>query len=465
MPAFAPNGKEDPMATLVRMVVNTKFSDLPVEVVKYARRSILDTVAVIIGGSGMEGIQTVIEYVKEKGGKPESHLPFYGGKYPRSETAFALAPMARAIDLGDVHEEASHSSEYTVPAMLATGAPVSGKDLITAYVVGQEVLIRIGIAYRANIEGVKFGRRGGHSVFGAVASIGKIYGMDQDSLENAEGMGSVMTQPHSTSILKPATLTVRVQHGFLCQAAMNCCILAQRGITGPRKEVLSAPNGYFGFAKWETDIGALTGHLGGKWEMMTTSMKRFASRKPTHTVIDALLDSMKENGFTADDIERIDVDVSTADGVSLSATREAQWNPQTIPECQFSLPYVVATAAIKGDVFIDSYTPEARADQKVRALMEKITIKEDKTLETWAARTNATLKNGKTYSKVCVYPKGHPKNPLTDAELIDKFKRCAAYSAYKLDTSTVDKVVEALMHLESVENIVEAIIKPLTPQK
>jgi 2-methylcitrate dehydratase PrpD len=411
----------------------------------------------------MEGIATIVDYVKENGGKPESYLPFYGGKVPRAQAAFALAPMARATDLGDVHEEASHSSEYTVPALLSAGVAASGKDLITAYVVGQEVLIRIGIAYRANIEGVKFGRRGGHAIFGVVAALGKLFGMDQEQLENAEGMGSVMTQPHSTSILKPATLTVRAQHGFLCQAAMNCCLLAQRGITGPRKEVLSAPNGYFGFAKWETDPSVLTRGLGEEWQMMTASMKRFACRKPTHTVIDALLESMQENSFKADDINRIDVDVSTADGISLSATREAQWNPQTIPECQFSLPYVVATAAIKGDVFIDSFTPKARVDKAVRKLMERVTIKEDKGLETWAARTNTTLKNGKTYSKVCVYPKGHPRQPLTDAELVDKFRRCAIYSACKLEKKRLDSVIDSLTHLENVENITESILAPLTP--
>jgi 2-methylcitrate dehydratase PrpD len=464
MAKFLPVGKEDPMATMVRMVINTKYEDLPADVVNYARRSIMDTIGVIIGGSGMEGIPTIVNFVKENGGKPESFIPFYGGKVPRGEAAFAIAPMARAIDLGDVHEEASHSSEYTVPAMLAAGLNPSGKDLITAYTVGQEVLIRIGIAYRANIEGVKFGRRGGHSIFGVVAALGKLFNMTQEQLENAEGMGSVMTQPHSTSILKPATLTVRMQHGFLCQAAMNCCLLAQKGITGPRKEVLSAPNGYFGFAKWETDPAALTKGLGEEWEMMTTSMKRFASRKPTHTVIDALLESMQENNFKADDIARIDVDVSTADGVSLSATREAQWNPQTIPECQFSLPYVVATAACTGDVFIDSYTPEARANPKVRDLMTRITIKEDKRLETWSARANTTLKNGRKFSKVCVYPKGHPKQPLTNEELISKFKRCAAYSVYKLSEKTVDSVVDSLMNLEKVKNFTDAIIVPMTPR-
>ncbi len=461
---FVTQGQEDPMATLCRMVVNTKYEDLPPNVVDYAKRSILDTVGIIIGGSAMEGIPVIVDFVKDKGGKSGSFIPFYGGKVPMSEAAMAIAPMARAMDLGDVHEEASHSSEYTVPALLATGLGVTGKELITAYVLGQEVLIRIGTAYRANSRGTPFGRRGGHCIFGIVAAVGKLLGLSQEELENAEGMASVMTQPHVTTILKPATLTTRMQHGFACQAAINACLLAQRGITGPRIEVLAAPSGYFGFAKWETEPALLTESLGEEWHMMETMMKRFPSRKPTHTAIDALLNSMQKNNFGTDDIVKIDVEVSSADGASLTTPKEAQWNPKTIPECQFSLPYVVATAACDGDVFVDSYTPEARSRQKVRDLMTKISIKEDPALPLWAARVNTTLKSGKKYSEVCIYPKGHPKFPLTEQELVTKFRRCVPYSAYKLSATTINSLVEALLNLEKVENIVDSLIIPLVPK-
>ena len=72
MPKFTPSGPEDPMSTLCRMVVNTKYEDLPANVVTRAKHSILDTLGIIIGGSAMEGIPAVVELVKEKGGKSES---------------------------------------------------------------------------------------------------------------------------------------------------------------------------------------------------------------------------------------------------------------------------------------------------------------------------------------------------------------------------------------------------------
>ena len=166
-------GQEDPMSTFCRMVAETRFEDLPASAVDYAKRSILDTIAVTIGGSAMEGIPAVVDMVKSKGGKPESFIPFYGDKVPASEAGMAIGPMSRAMDLGDVHEEAAHSSEYTIPTLLAaTGLKekVTGKEFITAFVVGQEVLIRIGIAFRA-LSGAIIAQRGhGHCMFGAVAA-------------------------------------------------------------------------------------------------------------------------------------------------------------------------------------------------------------------------------------------------------------------------------------------------------
>jgi len=171
--------QKDPMEALCRMVVETKYSDLSFDVINHAKRSILDTVAVMAGGSAMEGISSVVDLVKDKGGKPESILPFYGGKFPASEVAFAIGPMARAMDMGDAHPEGGHSSEYTVPTLLAASGlrdQISGKEFITAYAVGQEVLIRIGIAFNYMREGVPLGRSSGHYIFGSVAAAGKLLG-------------------------------------------------------------------------------------------------------------------------------------------------------------------------------------------------------------------------------------------------------------------------------------------------
>ena len=206
MGKFTKTGKEDPMSTLCRMVIHTAYKDLPSHVVTFSKQCILDAVAVIIGGSAMEGIPALVEYVKEKGGKPESLMPFYGGKVPASEAGLVIGPMARAMDFGPVHVEAGHNSEYVVPILLAAAglkSKVTGKEFIAAFVVGLEVGIRIGMAWRFLSKGIPNGQYGGHWMFGAVAAAGKLLGLNLDEMENAQGIARGKTQPHDLAMFWP----------------------------------------------------------------------------------------------------------------------------------------------------------------------------------------------------------------------------------------------------------------------
>lgn len=73
MPQFSRMGQEDPMSTLCRMVIETKYEDLPSDVVNYAKQSILDTTGIMVGGSAMESIPAVVNLVKDKGGQTRKY--------------------------------------------------------------------------------------------------------------------------------------------------------------------------------------------------------------------------------------------------------------------------------------------------------------------------------------------------------------------------------------------------------
>jgi 2-methylcitrate dehydratase PrpD len=460
-------GQEDPMSTLCRMVVGTKYEDLPNSVIKYAKYSILDTLAIIIGGSGMDGISAVVELVKDKGGKPESIIPFYGGKVPASEAGLAIGPMARAMDYGEVHEAAGHIAEYTLPALLAaTGLmnKVSGKEFITAYTLGQEVSVRIGIAFQRETRGVPIGRGSGHTIFGCVAAVGKLLGLSFEELRNAEGVAAEMTQPHSLAMYKPGSLIVRVHHGFVCQDAINACLLAKKGITGPTEEVLLGARGYLKFATWETEPEAILKNLGDEWEMQYTMMKPYNACKCTHTAAAGIIEMMEDHKFTPEDIESIHSDQSSINWTILSEPKEVKWNPQTVPECQFSLPYVMATAAFDKEVTPSSYSEKARKRKDVRALMAKITAGHDPSLPTFGARVEVTLKDKRSFRKDYPIVKGHPKDPFTEQDLLNKFNMCVPGSVYKLSDKVVNSVIGAVLNLEAIDDVVSNVLLPLTPQ-
>jgi 2-methylcitrate dehydratase PrpD len=466
MPKFRLMPKEEAEVSLCRLIVETSYVDLPDHIVDHCKRSILDTMAVTIGGSGMEAIPELVEIVKDKGGKPESYIPFYGGKVPASEAGLAIGPMSRAMDFGDVHDEASHASEYVLAALLAASGlkdKVDGKEFITSFAVGKEVLVRIGIAFRALSGAAPIGVGDGHFIFGSVAATGKLLNLNLEEMKHAMAIVRGMTQPLDAEMYRTGTLMTRLHHGFVTQDAINACLIAKKGIKAYHKDILLGPTGYFGLAKWETYPDDLTRDLGEKWEMLDAAMKPYSSCKCTHASIQSLQEIMRENQITADEIAEVTFDESTINWLTVCTPQEVKWNPQTVPECQFSLPYVVATAALGYEVLPSAYTPEAKAREDVREFMKIISVREDSGLPIYTARAHVTLKNGRTHSKKCLYIKGHPKNPFTLEELVSKFRQCIPYSVFKLSEATVKAMLDNILNLEKIDNVVNSLIIPLTP--
>lgn len=466
MAEYAQLGIKDPMATLCRMALQTQYDDLPADVVRHTKETLLDAMGVTIGGSAMEGIPAIVALVKERGGRPDTPLPFYGGRVPAHEAALAMGPMPRAMDCGDLHEEAGHVTEYVVPTLLAaTGlrGPVSGKEFLAAMAVGQEILVRLGTAYKVINRAIKFHECGGHYIFGAVAAVGKLLGLTQDQLENAQGIARTMVQPNTMGIYSPATLMVRMHHGLVSQSAITCCQLALRGITGPRSEVLLGPKGYFTTARWETDPDFILRRLGTHWEMKNIITKGYSACYFSHSSIDGIRALMKEHAFAGAEIAGIHIETSTPSWRAVCEPQEKKWNPVTVPECQFSLPYVVAIAVFDDKVFLESYSEQARARPEVRELMTRITAKVNPAVSDWGANLSVTLHDRRVLKKECVYVKGHPRNPFTEADFIAKFKRCVPYSAIPLADGAVDRMIHDVLHLEAVDDVVGALLEPLIP--
>jgi 2-methylcitrate dehydratase PrpD len=457
---------EDPMSALCRMALEITFDELPEEVIVHAKHALLDTTAVMIGGSGLDGIPEIVELVKEKGGIEQSVIPFYGGRVPAAEAALAIGPMPRAMDCGDLHEEAGHVSEYIVASLFAASGlclAVSGKEFLAALVVGQETLIRIGSAYKVISRAIAHNDCGGHYIFGAVAAVGRLLGLTQEQLENAQGIARTMTQPHTLGIYSPATLMVRMHHGLVCQSAITACLMARKGITGPRNSVLTGPNGFLTTAKWEVESEALTRSLGDHWEMTQITSKAHSACYFSHSSIDGILEQMHVHGFEAEEIASIHIEVSTPAWQAVCEPVDNKWSPQTVPECQFSLPYVVASAAFEGRVFLDTYDPQALLREDVRELMTRISAKELPSLADWGSRVHTTLRDGREFATERKYVKGHPKIPFDEQDFVAKFRQCVPYSVFPLNRRTENALIQSILGLEDVGDVVEALLLPLTP--
>lgn len=460
-------GNEDAVATYARMVTEMGFEDIPEEVVQYAKWIILDTIGAMIGGSAMDGVPQVVESVKENGGKPESHIILYGGKVPAAEAGMAIGPMARAVDWSAIHLEAMHTSEHTLPTMMAALGlkdKVNGKDFITAFVLGQEVLVRIGNAWKPTLA-VASGRSNGHYIFGAAASAAKLLDLTEEELLNAFGIVRSMTQPHDMAAFHPITHMVKVHHGFICQDAINACKFAQKGITGPKDQVITGQRGFLGMAGWPTEPDELWKDLGVHWDQIYLESKTFPGCKSTTTAVFGIWKICEENNLKMEDIAKIECYMPQVSCEMLAGPDEVKLNPKDEYECQFSLPYMLATALYDGEILPKSYKKEARIRQAIREFMPKVTLDLKDGLKPWSTEMLVTTVDGKEIHLISNPEdiRGSLQNPFSEEDYIEKFRSLVPYSVYPLSDEVVDTLIDTILNLEKSEDIVKDLILPLTP--
>jgi len=448
------------MSTLVRFVVNTRYEDLSPEVIEYAKKHILDTLGIIVAATSTDGIKPAVDLARRWGGAPESSIPVFGGKVPAPSAAFAIGPMARALDFGGVHPDANeHTTEYVLPVALPVAEQhrLSGKDLITAVVLGNEVIVRTGASVHTLVP-VSMTKT--HSVFriwGPVAAVGKLLRLDEETMTNA--MGLAYTQGGcDAQMFVDCVLKCRVQHGFVADTAIKCVLLAQEGVTGTQNMLEGEKGFYAAFfpehnLKWITD-----GLEERRFETVKTRIKAYPVCTYAQSSIDAALCCARENSIKPQDVAEINVGVNTPSYEAVCTPPEFRYNPRTFVDAQFSIPYTVATAIATGKVFIEDFNEEAIRRPEIRQLMQKLKVNIDPEIEAAdplgfaGAKVRIRTKDGHEYSKHVVHAKGTPENPMSFDEVVDKFRRCMPFSIRPIPQKNVDRLVDLVRSLEEVDD-------------
>jgi 2-methylcitrate dehydratase PrpD len=448
---------------LVSHALKLKYEELPKPVIEAAKRSILDTLAVTVAGSSADGVEPLVELIKDWGGKSESTILVYGGKAPAFTVALANSTMARARDLDDVHEPAAmHLSASIVPAAfaiseysrMAKNRAVSGKDLIVAIALGCDFLGRLRLAGPGAIA-----ERGWSSETPAplaVAMMGsKLLGFDEEKMLNALGIAYAKCAGNIQAHTEGA-LTVRLQQGFGSMSGVLSAVLAERGLTGP-KDMLEGEYGYYPlYMNGHFTPEVLVGDLGQRFELTNVSIKPYPSCKYTHTAIYGALRLAEENKIRPEDVKKVTIRVKSHGYILCGEERKKA--PQTVPDAQFSYYYTVGTAFVKGKVFIEDFTEDAIKNEEVLSMAQKVEVvvdpEKDK-LESALSPVDIDVetKDRRHYKKSVESVKGHPHDPMSFGELTQKIKDCAAFSARPLSKESVSKVSQLVENLEEIDDV------------
>jgi 2-methylcitrate dehydratase PrpD len=444
---------------LASNVAATKYESLPEDVVEVTKKFILDTLATIVAGSSAPGCGGVVGQVKDWGGREESTILTYGGKVISPNAAFANSVMGHALDFDDTHDSATlHANVSVLPATLAMSelvGNISGKEMITAVAVGNDIMCRIGLGASGPINWVLSSTAG---YFGATAAAGKILGFDESKLLHALGIAYSQCAGNAQCLIDGG-LVKRMQPAFAARAAILSSLLAEKGITGATN-IFEGKYGFFPLYynnKYYRER-IVTG-LGKSFEGSNLSVKLYPCCRYTHGPIDATLSIVRANDFAPDDVEEVTVHVTPNAYDLVGKPFEVGESPQV--DAQFSIAYTVSTAIIRKDVFIDDFFEEKiKKDEQRLQLTKKVKVIVDqepiaKGLTPCAVRIRT--KDGKEYYQHVEILRGDPRKPVGMEEIGQKFRKCATFSVKPLSPANIEQTIKVVSRLERIENLDEII--------
>jgi 2-methylcitrate dehydratase PrpD len=445
----------DPMSLLVKNFLNVQFEDLPLAAVEATKKSIIDTVGVIIAGSSEKGPQLLIEQIKEWGGPKESTIAVFGNAVPAHLAAFANGTMARALEIADVYDAFPlHPSSSAIPVAFAISEKIgniSGKEFIVAVALAQDLIVRFALATK--VGPIQSGRYNLFKIFPPTGVAGRLLNLNEETLYNAMGIAFTQMVGDGQSALDGA-MTHYLQQGVVAQSAVECALLAQKGITGARN-ILKGRYGLFHAYEPEHEVEPLINDLGKTFRGSEISIKLYSSCRATHEAIDLALAVSQEQNIDPKNIEKIIVKVN--EPVYNLCCKDRKSHPTTEVDAQFSLPYCVAASIVKGDVFIKELKEEIFSEPTVTELAERIETQIDSNRQTHLVIGSTIFelitKDGRIFSRETSFPKGNPKNPVDFDDCVVKFEKCLKNSIKKFDDKHVEEIINFIENIETVEDV------------
>lgn len=420
----------------------------PAEARVRALVAVKDTIGVALAGAAEPAVAIVRGTI---GASADASCSIWGADRRASapDAAFVNGTAAHALDYDDMcFVSLAHPSAPLVPAVVAVAelAGASRQAVLDAYVIGFEVQALLG-----RLMNPRHYQRGWHctstlGTMSAAAGASRLLGLDADAASHALGIAA-----SSASGLKEnfGTMVKPLHAGLAARAGVMAALLAKGGMTASTKAI-DGPQGFLHALDSEHSEGELheaAASLGKRWEILETgiTVKLYPSCAGTHPTLDALLDLKRQHAFSADDVDRIEIDVDPLVPTILIYER-----PASALEAKFSLPFCAAAGVVYGSVGIDTFDDRMIRDARITALMPRVTMRVDEAIgrnkpALTEARVHVRLRDGREFVTDAHGARGYPANPASERELDAKFLACATRS---VPPDRANRMLKTLSQLE-----------------
>jgi 2-methylcitrate dehydratase len=446
--------KETITAKMARWAASLEYNQLSKEAVYQAKRYLLDSVGCALGGYQQHDVKIALDVMKETAARGRATVIASGARVDAASASLANALMIRCMDYNDIYwkQDPSHPSDIFPAAMACCErAKSDGKELIVGFVLGHEFEMRL---CEAAFPGIR--EKGWHhatlTAFVSPIVSGRALRLTWEQIQHAIGISASRHCTLGAVTAGKLTMMKNTADPMATQSGVFAALLAEKGYTGP-EHVIDGKEGLAHCFGPEWKLNLLTDSLGESWRITQCGMKAFPTEALTHTPISAVLDLIRGNDLKPGQVEKVRIHSLARAADILSDP--SKYDPHTKETADHSLPYVIAAAIVERNVTPAAFEMKKIMDPTIRAQLKKVEVVADPEIEKVfpaLQRVKVVLRttDGREFTKQLDYPKGDPRNPLTDAEIEAKFE---ALADGVLSRDAQKKLKDAIWSLEKLPSV------------
>jgi 2-methylcitrate dehydratase PrpD len=368
--------------TLAHFTATLALEDIPPIVVARTKYLMLDAVGIALASTGFDFAHRALTALRGLAGEGDTPVIGFPAVLPFRDAALMNGILIHGLDYDDTHTEGVvHPTASLLPTVLAVGGRrhASGAAALAAYVAGLEAAARLGAVAKGGFHQIGFHPTGLVGAFACALAAGKLFGLTEEQLVMAQGI-TLSAAAGSLEFLEDGAWTKRFHPGWAATVGITAAALAQQGFVGARR----AYEGRFGLyashlqRRWDpADLALATRDLGEVWEVMQVAVKPYPACHFTHACTDAAIALARDHDLAPDMIRHVEALIPAEVVKTVCEPVANKRRPKNSYDAQFSIPYIVAAALIRGRFGLAELAPEAIADREILALAERIDYRVD----------------------------------------------------------------------------------------
>jgi len=439
-----------------KFALGLNYENIPSVALEEAKRFLLDSVGCAFSALDNKDTQAAYNYIQDLGGNKQATVIGWGEKANLPQATLMNSLLVRALDYNDIYweQDPSHPSDI-IPAVLSTGEFMkkNGKEVLVGIIIAYELEMRLCLAAFPGVREIGWHHATLTQLVSPVVA-GRMLDLNEEEIVAAIGISGSSHFTLGGVVAGHLTNMKNAADPFAVEAGVRAALLASKGYTGP-VEVFEGKEGLFEVldkVKWDRDV--LTKGLGEKFLINQCGYKAFPTEALTHQPITAALEVMQENNLDPKEVEEVLVETTTRGADILSDP--SKYKPTTKETADHSLPYCIAVAVAKGNVLPSDFEEDALRDPLVWSLLDKIKVIANPEIDALFPKVKRAIVTIKTpqgeFKKQEDFAKGQPERPLSEEELVSKFK---ANSEKKISPSGMEDIIKATQELENIDEIGE----------